>query len=260
MRCGTGGTPADSLVDGRVFDVDAVGDALRMLLARTEVTVGRALVAASDAVATFRVIALPKSARNADVETAVAREFPLDPERMSIKWFDIPHDGDERRIYALAWDRNLVRGITDAVRAAGLEVGPVDLKSACIARTSPEASCLIVDLTGDPVEAVLIDDNVPQLWSSFRPNVAAGADVSPALVSPLKSMLRYYKRRRTGRFERASPVLISGEQPLPSYSVARLQEALDHPVTHMPLPPRVPADIRHATFLTCLGLMMRRTE
>ncbi len=260
MRCGTGGTPAGSLVDGRVLDVEAVGSALRMLLARSEVTTERALIAASDAVATFRVLSLPKAARNAEIETAVAREFPLDPERMSIRWYDVPFDGDERRIYVVAWDRGLVRNITSAVRHAGLEPGAVDLKSACLARAVPEPSCILVDLSSDPAEIVLVDGRMPQVWSTFRPNVAPGGDVSPALVAPLKSVLRYYKRRRDTNFAPASPVLISTEQPLPHSSLSRLEQAVDYPVTHMPMPPRVPPEIRHATFLTCIGLIMRRTE
>ncbi len=260
MRCGTGGTPSGSLVEGRVANVEAVGAALRMLIARSEVTTNRAMIAASDAVATFRVIAMPKASRDAEVEAAVAREFPMDPERMSIRWLDIPHDGDERRVYAVAWDRGLVRNITNAVRAAGLEPGVVDLKSACLARTAPETSCVIVDLSTDPTEMVLVDGSMPQVWSSFKIQAAPGADVSPALVAPLKSILRYYKRRRDTQFDPASPVLISSEQPLPHTSIGRLEQIVGHPVTHLPMPPRVPPEIRHATFLTCLGLIMRRTE
>lgn len=258
MRCGTGGTPGGALVDGRVVDVEAVGGALRMLLARTEVTTNRALIAASDAVATFRVMSLPKLARDTDVEAAVARELPLDPERMSIRWLDIPYEGNERRVYAVAWDRGVVRNLTDAVRAAGLEPGPVDLKSACVARTAPEPSCIVVDMSGAPTEVFLIDGSMPQVWSTFRADVAAGGDAGPALVGPLKSMLRYYKRRHDTNFDLASPVLISGEPPLSSSSIAALQQAVGHPVTHLPMPARVPPEIRHATFLTCLGLLMRR--
>lgn len=260
MRCGTGGTPAGSLVGGRVNDVEAVGGALRMLMARTEITTNRAMIAAGDSVATFRVMSLPKTSRDSDVEAAVARELPMDPERMSIRWLDIPYDGEGRHVYAVAWDRGLVKSITDAVRAAGLEPGVVDLKSACIARTAPEPSCLIVDLSSDPVDMFLLDGSMPRVWSSARVDLSGGADPLPELEGPLKSMLRYYKRRRDTNFDHASPILISGEQPLPASSAARLQRALGHPVTNLPMPPRVPPDIRHATFLTCLGLMMRRTE
>jgi hypothetical protein len=260
MRCGSGGTPNGSLVDGRVLDVSAVGGALRQLVARAEIMETHALVAVSDALATFRVLRLPRSAGDQNVGAAVARELPLDPERMSIRWVDVPTDEDERRIYAVAWDRALVKNVTDALKVAGLEPTLVDLKSACIARTVPESACVVVDLTAEPVEIVLIDRNLPQVWHSVRLNVPAGGDLGAALVGPLKSVVRFYKRRRDTSFDPAAPILISAEHSLPSASTSGLLQSIGHPVTNLPLPARVPPDVRHATFLTCIGLIMRRSS
>src|SRR3981081_627657 len=89
MRCGSGGTPLGSLVDGKVLDANAVGSALRQLLARTDIAEKQALSAASDSVASFRVLKLPLQASDQDVDAAVARELPLDPERMSTRWLDV---------------------------------------------------------------------------------------------------------------------------------------------------------------------------
>ncbi len=259
IRSGSGGTPPGSLVDGRILDVNAVGGALRQLVARTEIKGTHALVAASDAVATFRVLRLPRSASEKDVGAAVARELALDPERMSTQWVDVPTQEDERRIYAVAWDSALVNGITAATRAAGLEPIAVDLKSACIARTAPESACVVVDMASDPVDVFLIDRNVPQVWHSFRMDRAAGDDVGPSLVGPLRSVLRFYKRRRDTNFLPAAPILIASDQSISSASAEWLHRMVGHPVTNLPLPPRVPTDLRHATYLTCLGLVMRRT-
>ena len=241
------------------MDVDAVAGAIRMLVGRTEVASTRAMIAASDSLATFRVLSLARTARDSDVEAAIARELPLDPSRLSIRWFDVPQDGPDRRVYAVAWDRALVRNLTNAVRGAGLDPGVVDLKSACIARVAPESSCVIVDLSSDTGQLFLIDGHVPCVWSSFRAD-GNMADPAGALLGPLKSVLRYYTRRRDTTFNRGSPILISSEQPIPGAAVARLEQVLQHPVTHLPAPRRVPNDIRHATFLTCLGLIMRRSE
>ncbi|HYM67278.1 MAG TPA: hypothetical protein VEW68_08315, partial [Patescibacteria group bacterium] len=55
MRCGSGGTPPGSIVNGKIVDAQGVAGALRQLVARTEIQENRALVAVSDALATFRV-------------------------------------------------------------------------------------------------------------------------------------------------------------------------------------------------------------
>jgi hypothetical protein len=258
MRCGSGGTPAGSLVDGKVLDVNAVGATLRQLLARTEISESRALVAASDAVATFRVLKLPPAMTDSDVDAVVARELALDPERMSTRWVDLGANAEQRLVYAVAWDRSQIKNITDAARAAGLEPHVVELKSACMARAVPEAACVIVDLVSSPAEIVLVDDHVPQAWHTFQVDAPAGDDTGPALVSPLQTVLRFYKRRRDTQFESA-PVFIAAEQALSARTAGILSKRLEHPVVALPAPGRVPKEVRHATYLTCLGLIMRRT-
>lgn len=258
MRCGSGGTPAGSLVDGRVLDTAAVGGALWQLLARTEIADTRAMIAASDALATFRVLRLPRDASDPNVNTAVARELPLEPERMSIRWVDVPTEEDERRIYAVGWDRLLVKNVTEAARLAGLDPVTIDLKSACVARTVGASACVVADLTCDPADVTLIDRNLPQVWNSFRVDLHSGEDHVPALVEPVKSVLRFYKRRRDVIFDSAAPILINSEQSLPQSSTARLSQSVGHPAAQLPIPPRVPSDVRYATYLTCIGLLMRR--
>jgi hypothetical protein len=259
MRCGSGGTPAGSLVDGKVVDASAVGSALRQLLARTEIANTQAFIAASDAVATFRVLKLPLASSDQDVDGAVARELPLDPERMATRWIDVSSTENHRLVYAAAWDRALVKSITDAARFAGVEPIAVDLKSTCVARAVAIPACVVLDLDSSPAEIVLIDDHVPQVWHSFRLDVAAGDDVGPALAGPLRTVLRFYERRRDTEFEPGAPILIAGEQVLSVRAAAELNRQLEHPVLALPLPARVPPEVRYTTYLTCLGLLMRRT-
>jgi hypothetical protein len=259
MRCGSGGTPAGSLVDGKVVDVNAVGSAIRQLLARTEIHETKALIAASDTVATFRVFKAPPGATDPDIDTFVARELPLDPERMSTRWIEVSAGRDYRLVYAVCWDRSLIKGITDAARHAGLDPIAVDLKSACVARAVAEPACVVLDTVSSPAEIVLIDGHAPQVWHSFRLDVALGDDVGPALVGPLRTVLHFYERRRDTEFAPSAPILVAGEQGLTSRATATLSQQLEHPVLPLPVPARVPQEIRFATYLTCLGLLMRRT-
>ena len=259
MRCGSGGTPTGSLVDGKILDVSAVGSALRQLLARTEIHETRALIAASDAVATFRVLKLPPTATDQTVDAAVATELPFDPERVSTRWVDVSSGPSLRLVYAVSWDRSLIKNIIDAVRFAGLDPVAVDLKSACVARAVAVPACVVLDIASSPAEIVLIDGYVPQVWHSFQLNGAVGDDIGPSLSGPLRTVLRFYERRRDTEFESAAPILIAGEQVLSSRATAALNQELEHPVAPLPIPARVPPDLRYTTYLTCLGLLMRRS-
>jgi hypothetical protein len=258
VRCGTGGTPEGAVVMGHVKDPGAVGGALRQLLARAEITETRALIAASDSVATFRVLRFPGTATDNEIDAAVAKELPLDPGRMATRWVTVESTEAVRAIYAVAWDRSLVHNLIDAARVAGLDAIAVDLKSACVARAVPAPSCVVLDMSSNPVDVILIDGDVPQVSHSFDLNVPAGDDLVPALASSLQTVLRFYKRRRDTSFGPSAPIFISGEQVIPGQAVTRLSELVGHPVEPLPRPPRISTDVRHMTYLTCLGLMMRR--
>ena len=258
MQCGSGGTPPGGLVNGKVDDVGAVSGALRQLLARTEIHESRALVAVSDALASFRVLKLPPAATDEAVESAISRDLPASPERMSTQWTDVRKDDDGRFVYAVAWDRDPVKRAADAVRAAGLEPLVVELKSACIARAVPEPNCVVVDLSGSPAEIVVVTDNVPELWHSFEVSAPLAEDIVDEVVAPLRQVLRYFSGRRDGRLQRSAPILLSSDQVVSGRMMLSLAQALGHRVEPLPIPRRVPEEVRHGTYLTCLGLLMRR--
>src|SRR6267378_3205381 len=113
MRCGSGGTPSGSLVDGRIMDVGGVSNALRALLARAEIRGTRALIAVSDALASFRVLKFPADATDQAIDSATTKELPADPDRMASWWTDVHQDGHGRGVFAPVWDRNLVKRAAD---------------------------------------------------------------------------------------------------------------------------------------------------
>jgi hypothetical protein len=241
-----------------VIDPAAVAQTLKQLMARTDVTATHAFVAASDAVATFRILHLPITATDRDVEAAVARELTLDPETTATRWVDVPSTNASRLVYAAAWDRALVKKMTDALKMAGVEPVVVELRSASVARAVEEPACIVIDMTSNPVELVLIDAKMPQLWHSFELPAGGGDDLAAALAVPLRSVLRFYRRRAEADFRTTAPIFISGDQAVPAQALTALAEIMQQPVSALPPPPRTPPQVRHATYLACLGLIMRR--
>jgi hypothetical protein len=216
------------------------------------------MVAASDGIATFRILNIPPSMPESNVDSVVTKEFPMDPRRLAVKWVEVDRNAENRVIYAASWDRAAASGVIDAVKAAGLEPVVLELKSACIARTAPEPSCLVIDASSTPMEAVLIDDYAPRLWHAFELPADIGDDLALALAEPLRAVLRFQGTQPDSGFGPQSPVLIASDQVFSLPAMAGLSQAIQHPVQQLPIPPRVP-DIRYATYLTCLGLLMRRT-
>lgn len=257
MRCGEAGMPAGALQDGRVVDQAAVAQSLRQLVARTEITATRALIAASDNLASFRVLSFPGDATNADVDSAVKTELDLGSDRMARLHIDVPSvDGGERLVFAAVWDRRHVEGIAGAVRQAGLEPQAVDLKSMCLARALTVESCLLVDLTGTPCEVVLVDGRLPRVWHAFDVNL--DGDVAASVAASTRPVVGLNQRYGSGGFGPESPIVVRADPALPADVTGRIEQLTGRSVLPVPVPPRIGPDVRYIPYLTCLGLIMRR--
>jgi hypothetical protein len=256
MRCGESAAPAGALEGGRVLDALALGQALRQLLARSDITTTRALIAASDVIASFRLLTFPKGIADADIDAAVKRQLNIGSDRMAARHIEVAGNQEERTIFAAVWDRNQVVAIAAAARHAGLEPAAIDLKSLCVARAIPVASCILLDMTSDPCEAVLIEDRVPRTAHSFK--LESGGDLALSLANGLKPALAFQKRSGARGFSADWPILVRSDQVLPSLLTGRLEQLTGHPVDPLPRPPRVDPEVRFVPYLTCIGLVMRR--
>jgi len=253
MRCGEAAVPPGSLAGGRVVDQAAVGNAIRTLIARTEVTTTRALVAVSDAIASFRVLSFPATASDDDINRALSEQMDLGSGRMTRRHVEVSRSDGQQTVYAAVWDRSQVQSVAGAVRLAGLDPAVVDLKSLCIARSLAVDACLFVDLSTEPCELLVIEDRLPRLWHTFK--LDRGADPAPAIAKGLRPALEL--RRRTGGGD-DTPIVVRADQELPSSFSIRLEGLTGHPVEGLPQPLRVDPDVRYGPYLTCLGLIMRR--
>jgi hypothetical protein len=259
MRCAEAPAPVGAVRGGAVEDSGAVAKVLRQLVARAEVKETRAMIAASDSLASFRVLTFASDATEPNIESFVRAQLPADGSRMGRQRLDVVTNGDERTVYAVAFDRQKVQGLAATVRLAGLEPTVIELRSLCLVRTVPEPACLVLDLGADPAEIVLIDGNLPRVWHSFKVDLESTAEVIERLASALRSVLNFYKRQQGGSdFSPDAPVFITPEQSLSSSGAAALESLIGLPVLALPSPPRVAPEIRHASFLACIGLIMRR--
>lgn len=256
MRSGEAAAPPGSMDGGRVVDPPAVGQALRTLVARSDISANRALIAVSDALASFRVLTFANSASDAEIDAHVSTALNLGSDRLASRHIEVAVSRTERTVFAAVWDRAQVETIARAARAAGLEPIAVDLKSLCLARAVGVETCLLVDMTTEPGEVVLIDQRVPRVRHTFK--VGPDGNSTMAVVEAVNAVVGFHLRSASTGLTRVSPILVRSAQPLSSLEVSRLADATGRPVESVGHPARVYKDVRFGPFLTCLGLMMRR--
>jgi hypothetical protein len=256
MRCAESQMPPGAIEKGRVVKPELLGEAIHQLAARAEVAGTRAHVAMSDMIASFRVMRFPPGVDNTDVEAAITTQLPPRSDRMAVRRAEIRSSDGGLSVYAVAWNRRAVSEVADAVRHAGLEPVVVELKSLCVARAVPLETCIVLDLSTEPCEALVVDNHVPIIWHMIERG--ANPDSVEFLATGLRPLLTFYKQATGQAFDPQAPILIRSEQQVSAPFMERLTAAAGHTVRPIPVPPRVPDTVSHERFLTCIGLVMRR--
>jgi hypothetical protein len=104
---------------------------------------------------------------------------------------------------------------------------------------------------------VLVDERVPRIAHTFR--VESGGDLALSVTSGLKPLLGFQRRAGGTGFGPHSPILVRSDHALPYLLTHRIEQLTGHQVNPLPQPRRVDPDVRYGPFLTCLGLVMRRS-
>jgi hypothetical protein len=118
---------------------------------------------------------------------------------------------------------------------------------------------MILDIQSDTAEVVFFEDHLPRFWHAFDVAESNGALVH-AHATGIQTAVNFYRRQnRDTTIGGETPVIVVGERPLDPEEIEALSEAIDHPVANAERPSPVVADIPVPAFLTCLGLLMRRS-
>jgi hypothetical protein len=237
-------------------DGPALGEALRRLVVDSGITATRALIAASDLLASFRVLTFPKDASDSEIDAAGRDRFSSGSYQLAHRHIELSSSQAERTVLTLAWDRAQVEAIAAAVKQARLDPVVVDLKSLCVARALMVDSCLFVDMTSELCEVILVDERIPRIWHSFK--LDAGDDLALSIAHGLQPVIDFYTGKNGRSFGAESPVLVRLDHALPSAVAERLGRLVSRRVDPLPQPARVDSGVKYGPYLTCLGLMMRR--
>jgi hypothetical protein len=259
MRWAEMPAPAGSMKGGAVEDSSKVAQVLKQLVARAEVKETRAMIAASDSLASFRIMRFAKDITEPKIDAFVRTHLPADGTRMGVQRHELTLNGAERTVYAVAYDRPKVEELAATVRLAGLEPTVVELKSVCVARATPVAACVVLDLDADPFEVFLIDEHLPRVCHAFKVDPESPDGLANQIASGLRTVLSYYRRQPAGAgYGPEVPVLVTNEHTMTMLTAASVQELVGHPVGAMPPLARVTTEISHGASLACIGLLMRR--
>jgi hypothetical protein len=258
MRAADATMPVGAMSNGGVVNAAAIGSVIKDLVAHLDARDARAMVVASDAIASFRVLSFARDTADAKIDAAFRAVLPADGNRIGMQRHEVTLNGSERTFYGAAFDRLKVQSLAGAVRAAGLEPSVVELKSLCVTRLVPAPAGVLVDLSVDPAEIFLIDGSLPRVWHTFKARPEP-LDEAQQLASAVNTVIVFHQRMLPGGgFSAEAPVFITADGPVSAPVVEAMRERLRRPMHAVPPPARVAPEIRYGPYMACLGLVMRR--
>jgi hypothetical protein len=259
MRFGEAPAPENSLVEGRVENPAALGGALRDLAREVGVHETRALISSSDRISAFRLLDLAARKGQKQVESVMRRELPLPHERLILHWVDLKRKGG-RGVFAVASDKLLVQGLTEAVRVSGLQPVAMEPRCLCLMRAAGLPNCVLLDVHENDAAAVVVQDWIPHLHHYF--DVARGHSNAflESLAAGVRAATAFFQSRHPdvpADVER--PVIVTGERPIGDDVLGAFAKMMGRPVENADRPNCMAEGLPTPAYLACAGLMMRRT-
>jgi hypothetical protein len=248
--------PAGSANHGTVTNAAEVGKVVKQILGGVELKESHAMIAVNDSLASFRVMTFPRETSEPKIDAAVRAQLPMDGTRMGMQRYELTQNGNDRTVFAVAFDRARVKAVAEAVRFAGLDPSVVELKSLCLARMAPVSECVVVDLAADPAEVYLISRDLPRLWHTFR--VSSDETETASVAAGVKSVLGFHRRQADGNGLPSDVAVFITEQAAAERIGPAVQDLLGQPVSVMTYRNRVAPEVQDGAYLACLGLLMRR--
>lgn len=250
--------PADVLDGARVLDRKRLSALLLEVTTRAGIRPSRSLLAASDRIASWRILTLPRGTTDAGIVSAMRSELPLPADRLAVHWVELARQDSTLTVFAIGSDRRQARELAAAARDAGFEPETLDVRSLCLVRAVVLADCIIVEAGGGSCVMTIVQSRVPRLHSRF--DLSGSPDAS--LGSVIADGIRRGIAPLAGRAPDSSPgeevpVVLVGE-PLPSATLDEISQLLRRPVQLLQPPRRIGADVPYVQYLVCLGLLMRR--
>lgn len=263
-RWGSTPLPEGLIEDGGVTDPPALGRVLDALFGEQNLDRKRAITSLSGMRSIPRLLTLPKLQASL-MEEAISREarkeMPISPESLYLSWQSMPADETQQRIYVLGVPRDLVDSHIQALLAAQVTPYVMDLKPLALIRAVGRPEAIIANLEQDMLDIVLVRDYVPAIMRTFGLR-QEGLDASgkiERLLGELAQTIRFYNdSHHDAPIHAETPVYLTGRL-LDAPEVADLvRGALDRAVERPPSPLPAPESLPVASYLTNLGLALKK--
>lgn len=256
---------AEGLVSGGVIaDPLALGKIIDEMFHQHNLNRTRVVSSVPGLRAIPRLLSLPKvqaSMLDATISREAKREMPVSLDNLYLSWQSLPSEGDQQRIYLLGVPKEMIDAQVRMFEAAGIRPLAMDLKPLALVRAVGREQMIIINLERDMLDIVLVANWVPVIMRTFSLDSQA-MPIQERInhtLTDLNQTLRFYNdAHREAPILATTPIYACGRVFQEQEPFVYLRDAAGRPVERPLSPLPCPPDLPIASFLTNLGLAMKK--
>jgi type IV pilus assembly protein PilM len=211
-----------------------------------------------------RIIEVPRATareRRRVVLGEAMRALGVSPGRHYVYWQVVDDRGAEQLVFVLAVPRDAMRGLIEAMRAAGIRPRTVDVTPLALARGVGQPDMIAVELDPHGIDLAIVLDDVPLVVRSLQfEDALTLEDAQQAAIDVVIAELRRYEDVYVGsRVERTVPIYLGGDLGAGLRAADRFRSATGHPVGRLAPLLDYPEEFPVGEYLTNIGLILKES-
>jgi len=252
--------------DGMVIDQEGVAGRIRKTWGAEGIDTRKVIVGISGINCLYRTLTLPSLPRNL-LDEAVRREagralgIPLD--QVYVSWQELPGaPPDATHIYIAAAAKTTVDSLVRTLKAAGLNPYMMDIGPLALARTTSEASALIVDLQETSVDIVVKVGNMPGVVRTVSlPRSEKPEQTAATVRQEIERAVTFYNSAyMDAPLPDEAPLLLSGQLGQRDDLWDQLRGRRDRRVEALVPPVDNVEGFLPTEYATCVGLVLKESS
>jgi Tfp pilus assembly protein PilN len=250
--------------NGQITDREVVVKALQEAYKSTGARKEPVLAAISGLPFTHRTISLPvlKSAQVPEaLERAAHKEIPLPADETYYVWHPLAKGNKEQKWFLAGVSRKPVDALVECLAAAGVRPLAIDLEPLALARAAGPVNALVLSLSPEQRQIVLVADGVPEIMHSVAPlaREATLEENIQKLSGDLSRTVRFYDNTHPDKpFDATRPLLVTGDLVADDTIWTAIRGLMGFPAEILKLPMTGPADFPVMVYAANTGLALRR--